>query len=474
MSCSSGTISPGFAERVWSALAPYAERPVVVAFSGGVDSTVLLHLLVSFREKKLISSLSALHIHHGLSANANAWAEHCRNVCHQWQVPVQVDSVDVGGGSGDGIEQAARVLRYERFEHFLPEGGCLLQGHHRDDQAETLLFRLFRGSGLDGLAGIPNERALGGGLLLRPLLDSSRMDIEAYATGHSLVHIEDESNQDQRFARNYLRQSLIPEIEQRWPGVSGRLAQLTQDVKESNRLIQGSVTDAAKNVLKTAPDYWNAGAIVDIQGLQVLPGDMSMRVVRYWLGQKKILMPDRKTLNTLFDEVVDSRHDADPQLRLGQYCLRRFDGFLVLVPNLSPFAADVLHWNWGEQDELIIPGSGVLTLNKSVDGFRAEVSESVEASEPVVVLFRSNLPSGERCRVVGRSGSKSIKRWLQDYKVPPWLRDRVPFLYQEGEMLGAAGLWWCETRSKADSETYSNENKGMYDVFWRFDPYADR
>ncbi|MET4694211.1 tRNA lysidine(34) synthetase TilS [Endozoicomonas lisbonensis] len=471
-SSSEQTLSP-LVESVCSALQQFTEfpssLPFVVALSGGVDSTVLLHALVQLRHAGLISSLSAIHVHHGLSVNADSWAEYCQNLCRQWQVPLDVRRVDVNEALGDGIEQAARSMRYQVFEQLLPEQGCLLQGHHQDDQAETLLFRLFRGSGLDGLTGIPARRPLGKrGHVVRPLLSVSRASIEAYAKDHQLQPVEDESNTDQRFARNYLRQNLIPQIEQRWPGVSERLALLSGEVLENQQWQQQAVEEAADSVLTVAPDYWNAGQVVNIESLLKLSESMAFRVVRYWLKQKGLLMPDRSVLNTLFAEVIHSREDAEPVLQLGDYEVRRFDGLLVLVPVLEPFSDKVIGWNCESRSELHVPASGWLTLDK----------DSARQLKKVSVCFRHNLPGSEKVRVAGRQGSKSVKRWLQEYRVPPWLRDRVPFLFYNGQMLCAAGLWVCDLLEEKSGKKRPDEAGGSLDSIgikvradWRFDPY---
>ena len=458
-------------ESVFSVLKHYTERPdslpFVVALSGGVDSTVLLHVLVQLRDAGLISSLSAIHVHHGLSANANSWAEHCQSLCREWQVPLEIQRVDVNEALGDGIEQAARSMRYQVFEQLLPEWGCLLQGHHQDDQAETLLFRLFRGSGLDGLAGVPVQRPLGKrgkrGQLLRPLLSVSRAAIEAYAGDHQLRHIEDESNADQRFARNYLRQSLIPQIEQRWPGVKERLAVLSGEVLESQQWLHQAVEEAAGSVLVAAPDYWSAGQVVHIETLLKLPQPMALRVARYWLKQKGLLMPDRTVLNTLFTEVIHSREDAEPVLQLGDHEVRRFDGLLVLVPVLKPFTETVISWDCETQPELPLPTSGRLTLDES----------TARQLKKVLVCFRHNLPDSKKVRVAGRQGSKSVKRWLQEYKVPPWLRDRVPFLFYNGQMLCAAGVWVCDLLQDKEGEPLDSIGIKVR-AGWRFDPYQSQ
>ena len=186
--------------RLLQALAPLARSGGwCVAFSGGLDSTVLLHLLAQLARSEALPALSALHVHHGLQAAADGWPAHCQAVCRSLGIPLRVERVQVAVGGS--IEQAARDARYRAFQANLGEGQVLLTAQHLDDQAETLLFRLLRGAGLRGLAAMPASRPLGGGRLCRPLLGVSRAELEAYAQAHRLDWVEDPSNQDPRFAQ---------------------------------------------------------------------------------------------------------------------------------------------------------------------------------------------------------------------------------------------------------------------------------
>ncbi|HDQ9214135.1 TPA: tRNA lysidine(34) synthetase TilS, partial [Pseudomonas aeruginosa] len=202
--------------RLLQALAPWREAGGwCVAFSGGLDSTVLLHLLAQLARSEALPALSALHVHHGLQAAADGWPAHCQAVCRSLGIPLRVERVQVAVGGS--IEQAARDARYRAFQANLGEGQVLLTAQHLDDQAETLLFRLLRGAGLRGLAAMPASRPLGGGRLCRPLLGVSRAELEAYAQTHRLDWVEDPSNQDPRFSRNYLRREIMPRLASHWP-----------------------------------------------------------------------------------------------------------------------------------------------------------------------------------------------------------------------------------------------------------------
>ena len=414
-----------------------AGQSVVVAFSGGVDSTVLLHLLVSLRQEEGIETLSALHIHHGLSDNADSWAEHCRSLCDRWQVPLEVVRVTLEQSSD--IEQQARDARYAVFEECLPKSGCLLMGHHQDDQAETVLFRLLRGSGLDGVAGMPASRELGDGVLLRPLLNVSRQAIENYAENHDLVFIEDESNQDQRFRRNFLRHNLMPQIEAVWPGVASRLAQFSEDVSDANQLILEQTEKYAQVIIQAPPScLWGNRTIVDLVSLKQIDAAAARKVVRYWLASHQVKMPDRARLRCIFSDLIDAAQDAEPVIDIDRFQLRRFSGKLVLLCQQAITQGKEFEWHWDRDRAIELPGSGgCLSFG--------EEGNVLLPDGPLRVVFRSQIASGLKVAVSGRKGRKSIKRWLQDYRVPPWVRDIVPFVFQGDELVALPGVFVTES-----------------------------
>jgi tRNA(Ile)-lysidine synthase len=209
-------MKPTLTAKLLQAVAPWRCAPAWhIAFSGGLDSTVLLHLLATRAKIDKLPPLSAIHVHHGLQAAADAWPAHCQFVCDALGVPLRVIRVQVQQGAS--LERAARDARYQAFAEVTGAGELLVTGQHRDDQAETLLFRLLRGAGVRGLAAMPAQRPLADGYLVRPLLDVSRAELEAYAREHQLTWIEDPSNADPRFSRNYLRHHVFPRLTERWP-----------------------------------------------------------------------------------------------------------------------------------------------------------------------------------------------------------------------------------------------------------------
>ena len=218
-------------------LTPYRNAPAWhIAFSGGLDSTVLLHQLVELSRLHPLPPLSAIHVHHGLQTAADAWPAHCQSVCAQLNIPLQVIHVEVQPGAS--LEQAARDARYQAFIGALQAGEVLLTAQHRDDQAETLLFRLLRGAGVRGLAAMPRERVLGAGLLVRPLLSVPRARLHAWATERQIPWVEDPSNADDRPSRNFLRLNIFPALAARWPQASQNMARAAAHVSEALQLLE--------------------------------------------------------------------------------------------------------------------------------------------------------------------------------------------------------------------------------------------
>jgi tRNA(Ile)-lysidine synthase len=220
-----------------------AAPQILVGFSGGLDSTVLLHLLCELLPPERIT---AVHIHHGLSDNADDWQQHAKALCHSLGVSLVTESVVVNQ-TGAGLESAARDARYKVFEECLVEDGLLLLGHHADDQVETVLFRLLRGSGARGLSGIPQYRAVGSGHLIRPLLSWPKSSLHAYAKSQQLAWIEDESNQLEQFDRNYLRHSVIPVLAQRWPDYVQGIMRTAEQSGQADQLADSVATNTKEN-----------------------------------------------------------------------------------------------------------------------------------------------------------------------------------------------------------------------------------
>lgn len=418
-------------ERLLAKLRTLPSAPAyLVALSGGVDSIVLLHALVGLRDE-LKRPLRAVHVHHGLYSNADEWAIHCQTVCRDWSVPLELCHLQIERQPGESLEALARVARYRAFERLLPARAMLLTAHHGNDQAETILLQLLRGAGPAGLAGAAELRALGAGWLARPLLEISRRNVRDYAVSHGLCWIEDPSNMDRSFDRNYLRHEIMPLLHSRWPGADAALLRSAKHCSDA----QGILNEVAASLFADEPS--NTAFRLQVKFLLGLTADKQRLVLRYWLRCGGLPMPDTNRLTRIVDEVARARDDAAPCVSWPGAEIRRFQGLLCAMPPL-PAVPDDVRLSWQNGTILRLPmdlGSlkwevGGLSLDKTaVDAGRVEIrfGENVGATVPF-----------------GRRGRRSFKRLCQEWGVPPWLRQRVPMVFIDGRLAAIGDYGACE------------------------------
>jgi tRNA(Ile)-lysidine synthase len=406
-----------------------AGAAVWAAFSGGLDSTVLLHLL-----KQSGLPVKALHVNHNLQAVSARWAEHCRALCAQLGVPIYVMDVKVDARDPDGPEGAARKARYQAFRSVMKDGDCLATAHHQDDQAETVLLRLLRGSGVAGLAAMRPVAPLPPGLLWRPLLRLSRADLKKYAEAHQLPWVEDPHNLDPRYARSFLRSEVFPRLSQRWPAAIEQLARTAEHCAGAVELLdQLARVDAKKAVLPAKAGIRFAG--LSVRRLLDLDRPRRNNLVRYWAAAAGFELPPYDALQRLEKEVLRARPDAAPVLAWGDTELRRFRDALYLMPRLPPAPQGLaLEWD-GRADLPLPPGCGVL---KVLAAARAEL--------PLRVVFARG---GERLKPAGSRFTRTLRNLFQEEAIPPWVRERMPLLELDGELAAIAERWEAPALKKA-------------------------
>lgn len=423
MSLTSSTLLP--------AVRPWLNAPRWwLGYSGGLDSTVLLHLLVQLSQQQRLPPLRALHINHQLQPDAQRWSEHCAAVCAGLGVALDCQTVTVGA-IGDGPEAAARAARYDCFAAQLQAGELLLLGHHLDDQVETFFLRLLRGAGTHGLQGMPATRPLGSGSLLRPLLGCSRAELENYAERQGLQWIEDDSNQNQALDRNYLRHAVLPRIGERWPAYRASIEQAMAALAEAEL----QLADRDAQLLTAASGVYFAEPVLDLKLLQGCTAAVLARVLRLWLQRLGRQLPGRRPLQELVRQLQTAQPGAGPGLQLGEWRLQRFQQRLHLYrPSCAKPGATKLRLLPGQV--LAVPGLGKLEM-------RAVAAGGVRLPEQGYwqLAWRQG---GERCQPQGRKHSQSLKKLLQEYAVPPWQRELVPLLYDGSELLAVGDLWTCE------------------------------
>lgn len=397
------------------------DGPLLIALSGGMDSVVLLHAAVHCLAERP-GGLAALHINHQLQPNADDCEAFCRELCASLGVSCQVTRVTVPqgatGGRG-GLEAAAREARYQVFEAALAEGGTLLMAHHQDDQAETVLFRLLRGSGPAGLAGMPRQRPLGRGRLVRPFLELSRQQLQGHAASTGYRWVEDPSNQDTGFDRNFLRHRVLPLLKQRWPTVLKRLQRSAEACDEGAQL-------AASLARLHHQQVASRDGGLRVAELARLTGPEQKNLLRWWIGQRGLPVPERQDWRASLAELTGAGEDRQPELVGQGFVLRRYRGTLYLVSSEQPLPQPC----WLEPGRPTRWGDWCLTLEPVV-----------APSKQIPKIRLSTRQGGERLRPDPGGPSRALKTWLQEQAVPPWERARLPVLTELGEVVAVGDFW---------------------------------
>lgn len=400
-----------------------------VAYSGGLDSHVLLHAMAALAKEHRGWELSAAHIHHGLQAQAHAWSEHCQEVCAELAVGCRIVRVDATPSNGESPEAAARRARYDALASLLREGDGMLAAHHQDDQAETLLLHLLRGSGPQGLAAMPVCRALGRGWLGRPLLGFPRAALRAYAGDHGLKWIEDPSNLERRYQRNFVRHEVIPVLKGRQPGLPRVLARAARHQAEAAELLDELAGQDLVQVRGVAP------GTLDLPVLGQLTPARQRNVLRRWLRELGLPVPAATHLDKVLEDVLPASYDAQPLVHWPGCDIRRFQGSLYAMTPLEPTHPTV-ELMWDPAEPLRTPYGLLSARRVKARGLAVGCS----SGRALNVRFRRG---GERCHPQERAHGRSLKKLLQEAGVPPWQRDRLPLVYVGGTLAAVPGLWVC-------------------------------
>ncbi|WP_395479933.1 tRNA lysidine(34) synthetase TilS [Candidatus Curculioniphilus buchneri] len=485
--------------RVSTIIMPY--RALLLAFSGGLDSTVLLDILATMRDNSDAFELRACYIHHGLHQNSEQWATHCAHECFQRNVTFEINRIMLKVNN-KGIEATARDARYRALAHVLMDNEVLLTAQHQDDQVETFLLALKRGSGPSGLSAMAKDSPFFSHRLVRPLLDCNRTEIEKYAHEHHLCWVKDDTNDDLRFDRNFLRVTILPTLHKRWPQFTSSVARSAKICAEQELLLDELLSETLKSLI--LPN----GAL-RITPLITMKYFRRAAILRRWLADFGVRMPSYRQLALLWNEVVLSRCDANARLQIGNYQIRRFRDCLYLLPKdlpQPPRRDVILHWPV-VNEKLVLPiGLGIILRHTFDDTSAPTVSNSlmdtkvynntgkaqckpmftsprdITACNSQMVLFfstvRAPLP-GEQVfvrfspisglfHISGRCHRRTLKKIWQELNVPPWKRKITPLLFynnlliagigtfvtQEGKMQYTSEMWhldwYQETMSVAD------------------------
>lgn len=414
-------------------------RDYWMAYSGGLDSHALLSLC--HRAKTLFPSLQlhAVHIQHGLHPQAAEWGKHCRAVCHDLHIDYHEREITLSKASGDSLEALARKKRYVALSACMAPGDILLTAHHQDDQAETVLLQLLRGSGPKGLAAMPAIKILAQGLHARPLLPFPRALLQQYAEAHQLNWIEDPSNLHQAHARNFIRHHTMPLLKQRWPAAANMLARSASHCAKLQQFTNECLEQALNQASGSRADTLSVAALLS------MPAIRQRLVLRQWIHASGFSLPSEKKMNHICEDVLLAAWDRLPCVRWGNVELRRYrDDLYLMAPLADMDTTQVLAWDMKQ----LLPLSGGRVL-VAVEG---QDRGLVQKLESVIVSFRQG---GERIWLHGKH--HSLKHFFQEQGILPWVRNRLPLIWAGQKLMCIPGLF-------LDTRFATSEKEAGYEI----------
>jgi tRNA(Ile)-lysidine synthase len=401
-------------------------RKYWVGFSGGADSTALLQSMWETRDH-LSAPLHAVHFHHGLQKDADQWQEHCRAFCHERDIPFQSEQLEIKREKRASLEEESRNCRYRAVARILAVREMYLTAHHAEDQAETLFLNLMRGSGIEGLAGIPILRNLENGWVARPLLDQRRAGLEQFLNEREVGWLTDPSNDDTRFDRNYLRQQLFPLLEQRWPGVVKRLSRTARNARISATAMAIFIESQSGELIRDRLK-------MPLQKLLELDPEMQTLIMRQWLRRHEVPALPEARLREFLEQLAGSELTNQAEVQWEDWMIKRYQLDLWLHRRKPFMNCPEVSWQDGMEIDLG-PDSGSLHLK----GTPVDIPENWQV--------RSR-KSGDRIRVLPNGPSHKLKQLFQSAFVPPWLRTGIPILVWDEEPV-ALGDWVIGNRMQA-------------------------
>lgn len=488
--------------RVATHIAPY--HSLLLAFSGGLDSTVLLDVLTALRDSNEIMAgidvpaLRAVHVHHGLNSEADSWIRHCTHECSLRDVVLSSVHVVLNATTPEGIEAAARRKRYDALAATLADNEVLLTAQHQDDQAETLLLALKRGSGPAGLAGMAVNSPFRSSRLVRPLLECSRIELEAYARTRGLRWIDDSSNTDPRFDRNFLRLQILPLLRQRWPQFASATARSAQLCAAQEQLLDELLTETLNKLTQSD------GSLL-LTDLTKMSDIKRAAILRRWLASCSVKMPSRQQLTHLWKDVALSRRDAVAQIQIDNWLVRRFRDRLYVLSHLPKISDSKAIFLWPPESERLTLPAGIGTLLRSsvdinsmthnqlptllnskgkalygslaIPDANACIVANNNVAKEHITIIRNNTNSrtvlGAVVRaplpyehvsvrfgsvhgllyIMGRRRGRTLKKIWQELNIPPWQRCNTPLLFYNDQLIAALGIfvtWEGATRKSEE------------------------
>ena len=410
------------------------QQNFLIAYSGGLDSHVLLHLMSRLPD----IAVRAVHVDHGLQEVSPWWSRHCRDICSDFGIPLERLSLKLNVPQGQSIEAYARNERYAAFADLLEPDEVLLTAHHQNDQAETILIQLLRGAGGAGLAAMPMITGFSLGQHFRPFLTISREALEEYADHFDLNYVEDTSNSDMRFDRNFLRHKILPQLKERWPGCDKTLSRSAMLQGETQRLLSSYVSQDLESMVGSVDGALSVQLILQCQP------ERQRALIRRWIEDSGFRFPSAKKLQHIVSDVFKAAEDANPLVHWEGAEIRRYRDDVFIMPPLSEH--DIYQsFGWSLQQDLQIESLGLTLEAKYLSDWLSAVSEG----DSLTVSFRQG---GEVITPAGSDKPLTLKHIFQQFAVPPWIRDRIPLLFLNDELIIVWGVCQVDPEKAESAE----------------------
>lgn len=406
-----------------------SHQSIVVAYSGGRDSHVLLKAFHQVLLDRKDYQLSAVHVDHGLHPKSKDWADHCVKICQSYQIPIKIISLQLDLQQGQSVEAIARERRYIAFADLLLTNEILVVAHTQEDQAETFLLQLLRGSGPMGLASAPAWKKLGKGWIARPLLETTRADVTIFAAQNDLSWIEDPSNTQLRFRRNYLRHQILPVLQSTYPSAVNCIARSAKHCAQAQTILNEYLSHELNQCIGNDPYTLKLSAFKELAPLK------QQFVLRHWLQHLMIRLPSTIRLETMLQQLLTAKKDAQPCVQWDTWQIRRHQDLLYLLPCTENISSLPVIW------QLDLPL--YLPVGHTWQA-RRKYGQGIATHKLQGALSIGYRQGGERCRPAGRKGSRPLKKLLQEYQIPSWQREHLPLFFHQQSLVAVGSLFVCE------------------------------
>jgi len=422
-------------ELITNEIASLGVTRFIIALSGGLDSMVLLHLIS--KAKRSSDEVKAIHVNHNLNENSKEWVDFVTDACKKYKLPLIIKSINPKQ-EGFGLEAEARDQRYMKFKEIILDNECLLTAHHLDDQIETILYRIFRGTGLDGLRSIRQNTKFGKGLLCRPLINVPREAIEQYAKLNNIKWIEDPSNKNIDFDRNYLRNNIIPSIKKRWPKAQRAITRLSFLAESNQKLLHELAKEDIGEIEK-----------LNVLDMGILSNKSSLRInniFRFMILKNNMGVPSLKILEKGIETLLKAKSDS-PIVTWNGYSIRRYKNTLYFFnPDFEQHEKKPIKMKWVIDETIKLGGERGSIQAKFIKGEGIALNKCPKSLE---IKYRKG---GEQIKPSGHKITKSLKNLFQENNVLPWVRDQIPLVYLDDELISVGDLWFNQDYKAKEQE----------------------